>query len=59
MDATGNSYIWDNQNVMNLKNVHKLVKQSLLDQFLQFWNAQLNTSSKGINYRIIKHDIKL
>lgn len=59
LDATGNTYIWENQHAINLKHVHKMVKRSLLDQFLQNWSAQLDISSKGTNYRIFKVDIKL
>ena len=35
------------------------LKQNLLDQFLQNWNAQLQDSSKGRNYSLLKQGIKL
>ncbi len=46
LDETGNTYIWLNQSILNLKNVYRVVKPSLLDQFLQTWTAQLSISSK-------------
>ena len=36
----------------------KVIKQNLLDQFLQNWNSQLHNSSKGRNYNLFKNDIK-
>ena len=35
-----------------------MIKENLLDQFLQKWNAQLRDSSKGRNYSLFKNDIK-
>ena len=37
----------------------KLIKQTLLDQYLQTWNAQLQDSSKGRSYSLFKQEIKL
>ena len=37
----------------------KIIKQNLLDQFLQNWNAQMHESSKGRNYGLFKADMNL
>ncbi len=59
LDLTGYTYLQLFQYQINLKNAHLLVKTSLQDQFLQTWNNQLDHSSKGITYRMFKHEIKL
>ncbi len=51
--------MWTRQTDITLKSAHKLVKRSLQDQYFQNWNGQLNISSKGKNYRLFKHDLKL
>ena len=35
-----------------------MIKQNLVDQFLQNWNSQLDNSSKRRNYNLFKSDIK-
>ena len=35
------------------------VKRILCDQYLQQWNSEKCNSSRGINYRMFKHDFKL
>ena len=50
----GRPDIWLNQNHLNLKNVHKLVKQALIDQFKQNWHSELTLSNKGQLYLKIK-----
>ena len=35
------------------------VKRILCDQYLQKWNSEKCNSSRGINYRMFKHDLKL
>ena len=35
------------------------VKRTLCDQYLQQWNSEKCNSSRGINYRMFKHDFKL
>jgi hypothetical protein len=59
LDDTGKSFIWINQSNVNLRNIHTQIKRTLIDQFFQTWNAQLNQSSKGKNYQIFKKEIKL
>jgi hypothetical protein len=34
LDFTGNTYYWINQKIFILKNVGKLIKRTLLDQFI-------------------------
>lgn len=43
----------------NLKNVDRIIKRTLEDQYFQKWNSQLSNSSKGLNYRIFKSEVKL
>jgi hypothetical protein len=59
LNNTGYTYIWENQNNINLKNVGILIKRKLLDQFLQNWSNQLTNSSKGLNYRLFKTELNL
>jgi hypothetical protein len=58
LDFTGNTNYWINQKIFTLKNVGKLIKRTLLDQFIQKFNENLANSSKGTNYRLFKSDIK-
>ena len=39
------------------KNVAKMVKSRLLDQYLQTWNAELQTSSKGKHHALFKENV--
>ena len=50
-----NIYLCTQVNVLWLKHT---VKRILCDQYLQQWNSE-NNSSRGINYRMFKHDFKL
>jgi hypothetical protein len=59
LNSTGNAVIWLQQKMLNLKNIDKIVKRTLCDQFLQKWSGQLTISSKGLNYRLFKTDLKL
>ena len=49
--------IWINQNNIQNNQICKLIKQSLSDQYLQSWTAQLQLSSKGKNYNLFKDNI--
>ena len=42
-----------NQNEIN---VHKIIKQTLIDQFKQQWHAQLQSSNKQMNYSRFKEN---
>ena len=51
-----NIYSCTQVNVLWLKHT---VKRILCDQYLQQWNSEKCNSSRGINYRMFKHDFKL
>ena len=51
-----NIYLCTQVNVLWLKHT---VKRILCDQYLQQWNSEKCYSSRGINYRMFKHDFKL
>lgn len=56
LNNTGNTYIWENQMNINLKNFSMTIKRTLIDQFLQNWNSSLTGSSKGLTYQSFKSD---
>ena len=57
LDKVGLSQFWP-QNVFVPPNLHKLVRQILIDQYHQEWNAQLNSSNKGKTYQLIKQNLE-
>ena len=58
LSNAGRQDIWLNQNESTPKSTGKLIKQTLIDQFFQQWNSQLDNSSKGRNYSIFKNNIQ-
>ena len=56
LDSVGLSYVWQ-QNAPVPLNLHKLVKQILIDQYTQQWNTLVNSSNKGKLYHIYKESI--
>lgn len=54
LQTVGRQDLWENQNTLDLKHAHKLVKQILHDQFLQNWHSELSTSNKGRIYLSFK-----
>jgi hypothetical protein len=48
------TYIWETENVNNTEWLKCVVKQRLLDQFVQNWQTSLSDSSKALNYKIFK-----
>jgi hypothetical protein len=50
----GFTYTWETENVNNKEWLKCVVKQRLLDQFVQNWQTSLSDSSKALNYRIFK-----
>jgi hypothetical protein len=50
----GFTYTWETENVNNNEWLKCVVKQRLLDQFVQNWQTSLSDSSKALNYRIFK-----
>lgn len=57
--SNGYSNVWISQYEFNRNWFRLAFKQKLTDQFLQNWNALLNNSSSGINYRIFKNNFGL
>ena len=55
---TGYSYILENQFQIEPKNTSKIVKRSLIDQFIQTWNSSMSNTNKGRNYKIFKSEFK-
>ena len=54
LDSCGLSFVWHQQNPVSVKWLENIVKQNLKDQFVQKWNSELDSSSKGAIYRIFK-----
>ena len=50
--------IWDTQNFHNKMWLKYVIKQSLIDQFLQNWNSLVYNSPKSTCYRIFKQECK-
>lgn len=55
-NSCGLSNVWHSQflNIVNQKWVSTAVKQRLQDQFIQKWHADINNSSKGVIFKILK-----
>ena len=58
LDNTGRHDLWLHHPARITLSTCKLIKQTLLDQFLQNWNSLLMDSSKGRNYNLFKSDNK-
>ena len=58
LDNTGRHDLWLHHPARITLSTCKLIKQNLLDQFLQNWNSLLMDSSKGRNYNLFKSDNK-
>ena len=56
-EETGRPDIWLNESPNT--STTRIIKQNLMDQYQQKWNACVEKSSKGINYRIFKNEISL
>ena len=54
LNTVGRNDLWVNQQNITNKNIHKQIKQTLIDQFKQSWNAQLTQSNKGLIYNSFK-----
>ena len=56
-NSTGLRYIFDNQiniSIKESKSITKVVKQCLVDKFIQGWHESKSKSNKGRNYSLIK-----
>lgn len=59
LNETGRQDIWLRQSDSIPLFTGKIVKQILVDQFLQNWNSLLQNSSKGTNYALFKDNIQI
>ena len=59
LNEVGRSDLWLNQSAVQSKLLKNIVKQVLLDQHLQNWDALVQNSTKGLNYSAIKDNISL
>ena len=59
LEDCGSPGIWESQVILCSKECFKQqIKQRLLDQFRQKWAAEIQQSSKCLNYRIFKSNLK-
>ena len=54
LDNVGLSYVWNDPNIFNLKNLHVLFKQTLIDQFIQSWHHSISISPVLSTYMLFK-----
>ena len=59
LSNVGRYDLWVNQRHINTLSLGLLIQQTLHDQFLQMWRANLNISSKGKNLNYFKHAVCL
>jgi hypothetical protein len=59
LDECGLSYVWQSQLFTNVSWLKHNVFTALFNQFTQSWISDVSSSSKGINYRIFKENLKL
>lgn len=57
-NTCGFNYVWETQNFINKNWLKSIVKQRLIDQFLQDWYSLVQNSPKSTNYRIFKTELK-
>ena len=54
LTSVGRPDIWHNQFNININNIHRQIKQTLIDQFKQQWHEQLQQSNKGLIFNSFK-----
>ena len=54
LNECGYSYVWNFENFESVNWLKNVVKQRLIDQFVQNWNSKIFESPKAFNYRIFK-----
>ena len=59
LDSVGRSDLWLNQNNIQTFSIKHIIKQTLVDQFLQRWHCNVNISSKEKHYKIFKETVEL
>ena len=58
LDSLGLSYIWSNQ-IHTIQSFKRIVKQRLMDQFIQEWQSRVAENSICSNYLLFKKEILL
>ena len=58
LDSSGSSYIWSNQ-IHTIESFKRIVKQRLMDQFIQEWQSRVAENSVCSNYRLLKRNSAL
>ena len=58
-DECGLSFIWNDQIPMSKELLKTILKQKLVDQFIQHWFSQINNASRGEFYGIFKNEFNL
>ena len=53
LDSLESSYIWSNQ-IHTIESFKRIVKQRLMDQFIQEWQSRVAENSVCSNYRLFK-----
>ena len=53
LDSLGLSYIWSNQ-IHTIESFKRIVKQRLVDQFIQEWQSRVAENSVCSNYHLFK-----
>ena len=59
LDECGLSYLWTTDEIVNINWIKCNVKRILMDQNAQNWKNMMDSSAKGLNYRIFKENIEL
>ena len=59
LDDCGLSYMWTNQLPIDRNSLKSIVKQQLVDQFIQNWFSQISNSSRGDFYSIFKSEFNI
>lgn len=54
LNSCGLSYVWINQSFSSINWLKPIVKETLINQFLQDWFRNVENSPKCLNYRIFK-----
>lgn len=59
LESVGRNDLWLSTDLQNINAIKHGIFQTLLDQNIQKWQSKLDTSSKGLNYKLFKTDIHL
>ncbi len=57
LTETGRPDLWLNQFSLNSKSIKFTIKRTLIDQYIQSWNASMRNSNKGIEYNSFKRHL--